>query len=101
MARVIMATDGCSGPVSFFYEKILRRPFKLEYCCDEHDLAYDEGVTAKDKFVADYRFFICLWEAGGRTKAILFFLAVTIFGWPYWWRAAKNRKAMENSSQNQ
>ena len=93
-----LGSDGCSGPVEWFYRKILHRSFPRTFCCDEHDLAYDEGVTWRDKCLADWRFFRCIWDDKAYFQALLFYSAVTIFGWPYWWAAARYREEAERTA---
>lgn len=73
-------TNGCSGGVSWFYRIILGSPPCWEYCCDEHDLAYDEGGTAKDRSLADRRLRDCLGMAGYPVRGWIYWVAVRLFG---------------------
>ncbi|MDL2317447.1 hypothetical protein LJC59_10345 [Desulfovibrio sp. OttesenSCG-928-A18] len=79
--------NGCSGGVDWFYRNILRREPPFGFCCDEHDVAYYEGGNRRDRWLADWRLALCLWEDGRRVKAVLFWLAVRVGGWAYWFRA--------------
>ena len=45
-----------------FYRKVLRRPPPFGFCCDQHDVAYEEGGGWWDRWLADWRFAVCLWE---------------------------------------
>lgn len=77
-------SEGCSGGVTWLYQRFLGRDIGCRYCCDEHDLAYDEGGTAADRALADYRFWVCVRESGRAVRAWLFWLAVRVGGWHYW-----------------
>ena len=79
-----MASDGCSGGVSWIYGKILKRDVPFLYCCDEHDLAYEEGGTRRDRALADRRFRDCVKDGGRPARAWLFWLAVRLAGWLFW-----------------
>ena len=76
----VIVPNGCSGGVGWFYKNILRRTVPILYCCDEHDVAYGEGITAKDKVIADKRFYACINSSKRPIKAKLFYLAVRLFG---------------------
>lgn len=76
--------NGCSGGVSWFYRTFLGRDIGCRYCCDEHDLAYDEGGSHKDRALADRRFRVCIKESGRPVRAWLFWAAVRLGGWMYW-----------------
>lgn len=67
-----MVSDGCSGGVTRFYRRFLGRDIGCRYCCDEHDLAYDEGGTAAGRALADSRFRECMRESGRPVRAWLF-----------------------------
>lgn len=81
-----MAPDGCSGGVSWIYRRFLRRDTPFEYCCDEHDLAYEEGGARRDRRIADRRFRGCMIDSGRKVRAWLFWAAVRLLGWRYWHR---------------
>lgn len=76
--------NGCSGGVTWFYKTFLGRDIGCRYCCDEHDLAYEEGGSWRDRLRADNRFFVCIWESGRRLRAVLFWATVRVGGWFYW-----------------
>lgn len=76
--------DGCSGGVTWFYKKFLGRDIRFRYCCDEHDVAYYEGGSSKDRRIADKRFRQCIAERGHTVKSWIFYSAVRAFGWLYW-----------------
>lgn len=75
--------DGCSGGVSWFYKLIMRKDPPMECCCDAHDQVYAIGGSARDRWVADYQLFLCVFS---KTESIflasLFFYAVRIGGHP-------------------
>ena len=79
-----MPPNGCSGGVSWIYGHVLRRDVPFLYCCDEHDLAYEEGGGWKDRWLADRRFRECIRESGRPARAWLFWIAVRLCGWLYW-----------------
>ncbi len=79
-----MPPNGCSGGISWFYGHTLKRDVPFLYCCDEHDLAYEEGGDSRDRALADRRFRDCLQESGRPFRAWLFWLAVRLMGWLYW-----------------
>ena len=85
-ARIDAQIDGCSGGVSWFYRKFLRREVSFLYCCDEHDLAYEEGGSKDDRRLADRRFRECMKESGRPFKAWLFWVFVRAGGWLFWER---------------
>lgn len=72
---------GCSGGVSFFYNLVMRKKMKIEFCCDEHDLAYEEGGTEADRKFADLKLKECI-ELYGYSKILsnIFWIGVRIFG---------------------
>ena len=78
------AMDGCSGGVTWFYRTFLGRDIGCRYCCDEHDLAYEEGGSATDRRLADKRFRICVKESGRSVRAWIFWGAVRLFAAPFW-----------------
>ena len=86
-----MPPNGCSGGVSWFYGAMLKRDVPFLYCCDEHDLAYEEGGNRTDRALADRRFRDCVSESGRPIRAWLFWAAVRLGGW-WWWQKAMLRK---------
>lgn len=77
-------TNGCSGGVSWFYRVFLGAPPRWEYCCDEHDFAYEEGGAPADRALADRRLRSCIYEAGYPVRAWLYWGAVRVFGGRHW-----------------
>ena len=77
-------SNGCSGGVTWFYKTFLGRDIGCRYCCDEHDMAYEEGGDWQDRLHADNRFFRCIWESGRQVRATLFWCAVRMGGWLFW-----------------
>ena len=93
MANDNSAINGCSGGVSLLYRRLLRRDAPFEYCCDEHDLAYEEGGGVLDRRKADRRFRDCLLDSGRPVRAWLFWGAVRLCGWWPWLACAwRNRR---------
>lgn len=50
-----MAADGCSGGVDWIWRTVLGRSPPWTFCCNEHDLAYEEAETGADLRLADRR----------------------------------------------
>lgn len=69
-----MAPNGCTG---------VPWTTSFEWCCDEHDLAYEEAESFKDKVIADWRLRQCI---GGLTGWLVF-LAVSTVGIYFYYRA--------------
>jgi hypothetical protein len=72
--------NGCSAGISWFWNKFLGGPPSWEYCCDEHDLAYGEGITATDRRLADKRLLQCL-SKYCNLQAYIFYGCLRLFGW--------------------
>ena len=83
-----MPPDGCSGGVSWFYRTLLGQDIGCRYCCDEHDLAYEEGGGRRDRALADRRFRDCVRGSGRPVLAWVFWAAVRLGGWWWWAHAA-------------
>lgn len=81
--------NGCSGGVSWIYGHLLRREVPFLYCCDEHDLAYEEGGGSRDRALADKRFRQCVVDSGRPVRAWLFWAAVRLGGWIFWKNSAE------------
>lgn len=77
-------SDGCSGGVTWFYRTWLGRDIGCRYCCDEHDVAYEEGGRREERREADRRFRECIRESGRPVRAVIFWCAVRLFGRRYW-----------------
>ncbi len=75
--------DGCSGGMSKFWRKILKRPPPWEHCCDEHDIAYAKGGTEIERFCSDMKLYFCVYENGYPVVAKIMFKAVRIGGVPW------------------
>ena len=90
--------DGCSGKLTALYLFMWQRDISCRYCCDEHDLAYEEGGGAQERKQADIRLRQCAAVAGkfpsglhGRARRVwrkarawAMYAAVRLFGWIYW-----------------
>lgn len=76
--------DGCSGGVTWFYKTFFKRDIGCRFCCDEHDVAYYEGGTEKDRRIADKRFRECVWESKRHIWAWVFWAFARLFGWAFW-----------------
>lgn len=75
-------TDGCSSVLGAWMER--EWPAALAACAD-HDDAYEQGGDARDRLVADLRFFLNLLEHGvPPLVAQQAYSAVRIFGALYW-----------------
>lgn len=75
-------TDGCSAGVSKIWKLLFGNPPSWEYCCDLHDVEYWEGITFKDRLLADKRLFSCLYPHG-KLRATIYFIVLRTFGWIY------------------
>lgn len=78
------AINGCSGGVTWFYRTFMGRDIGCRYCCDEHDVAYEEGGNANDRRLADERFRLCVRDSGRPVRAWIFWIAVRLFAARYW-----------------
>lgn len=89
--------NGCSGGLSWLHKKLFGREIACTFCCDEHDVAYFEGGTTKDRRRADQRLRLCVQKAGkfaGWRKyprkiwrfvlSWIMYAAVRLFGGRYW-----------------
>ena len=58
-------------------------PWKTPYegCCDQHDLAYEQG----GKVEADWVLRQCIRAAGYPVQAWLIWGVLSTVGWLYWW----------------
>lgn len=73
-------SDGCSAGVSQFWKKITGSPPDWEYCCDEHDVAYWEGLTYSARKLADKHFYQCL-RTHNRFRALVYYICLRTCGW--------------------
>lgn len=79
-------TKGCTV-LSFVFGK-LGIPVLGEYCCDEHDVAYDQGGNLWDKIKTDARFFKCVRRSGGSIIAGFRWVMISFNPYSYyaWYR---------------
>lgn len=75
-------TAGCTG-LSFILSR-LGFDTPGEYCCDEHDVAYEQGGSLAWKVEVDARFFRCVQAGVGTGAAVAGWLAVTLNPYAYW-----------------
>ena len=75
--------DGCSGGMSWFWRKFLKRPPPWERCCDYHDQPYAKGGTEIERFCADMMLYFCVLENGWPRVAIGMFIMVRYGGVPW------------------
>jgi hypothetical protein len=76
--------NGCSGGVSKAWRIVTGKRPPFEWCCDEHDLAYDEGGTSADRRLADKRLRECVAWAGYPRFAWVVWLGARAGGWMFW-----------------
>ena len=83
--------SGCTG-LSWVWH-LFGSKLPAEDCCDEHDVAYDEGGTLRDKTLRDLTLAECIHKshedkAVGAIAGIGAWLAVTLFPYSYyvWFR---------------
>ena len=79
-------TKGCTI-LSFVFHK-LGLPVVGEFCCDEHDVAYDQGGSLLWKLEMDAKLFRCVRKVGGSLPALFRWLMITISPYSYyvWFR---------------
>lgn len=77
-------TDGCSGMMSKFWRKCLRRIPPWEWCCVEHDKGYWRGGFYQDRLYEDRKLYVCVKNSDHPVWAILMYAAVRIGGSPFW-----------------
>ena len=82
-------TKGCTI-LSYVFNK-LGIPVVGEYCCDEHDVGYDQGGTLLWKLKLDAKFYTCVAAAGGHVIAAFRWLMITFNPYSYyvWFRAER------------
>lgn len=79
-----MAPNGCSGGQSWFWKMLVGKGPWWEYCCDEHDLAYEQGGPAEWRLWADTNLKNCMIRAGAPVHAHIYYIAVRLFGAKHW-----------------
>lgn len=81
--------DGCSGGPSLFWRTLVGKGPAWEYCCDEHDLAYEQGGDSATRKWADGILRDCMLRAGYPLRAWIYYCAVRLFGAPHWNKEVK------------
>lgn len=81
-----MPSNGCggSGVISGLYKLLVGKPPEWERCCDQHDLAYEQGGLESVRLWADSLLFKCMLRSGHPVRAGLYWVAVRVFGKSYW-----------------
>ena len=78
-------TQGCT--VLSYVAGLFNYKLKEEDCCDEHDLAYEQGGSLADKIYSDYKLARCVIKRNGLfiggVKSLLGLVALTILPYPY------------------
>lgn len=77
---------GCTG-ISWI-AKLFGKELPGHRCCEEHDLAYEQGGSILWKLACDWRLSTCIYRMNGKTlfgflKASAAFAAVTVFPYSY------------------
>jgi hypothetical protein len=87
--------QGCTG-VSWIF-RALGRKAPAEWCCDEHDVAYNQGGSWKWKIYQDAKLARCIFDGNedkiaGFVRALGAWLAVTFLPYPYIvWKSPERR----------
>ena len=76
--------DGCSGQQSKLWKMITGSGPAWEYCCDEHDLAYNQGGPLEWRAWADANLRKCMTRDGHPIDAWIYWIAVRLLGGAYW-----------------
>lgn len=81
-----MPSNGCgpAGVITKLWRLFARKPPEFNSCCDEHDLAYEQGGTAEVRKWADGLMRDCMTRMGFKTRANIYYVAVRTFGWLFW-----------------
>ena len=81
-----MASNGCgpAGVITKIWRLITRKPPVFNICCDEHDLAYEQGGAAEVRKWADGLMRDCITRMGYPMRAKIYYYAVRTFGWIFW-----------------
>ena len=75
-------SKGCTG-LSWLLRKFnLKAPG--EYCCEEHDVAYDQGGSLLWKIKMDCKIFTCVRDAENFIIATAYWLVISISPYSYW-----------------
>lgn len=76
-------SDGCSGGMSWLWNKLFGHPPEWENECFLHDIKYWIGGSAKDRQNADLGLYIGVVNSGHPHIAFLMYIAVRIGGSAY------------------
>lgn len=77
------APNGCSGGVSWFYNKILNRQVPWCKCCYDHDIEYIyHTMTRLD---SDRKFRDCVIAEGRPIRAWIMYVIIRAFGWAWYY----------------
>ena len=81
-----MASNGCgaAGSISRAWRWLLKTPPPWEGCCDQHDLAYEQGGDDAVRAWADALLRDCMIRQGYPVRAWAYWAAVRLFGGRYW-----------------
>ena len=87
-----MASNGCgaAGSISRAWRWFLKTPPPWEGCCDEHDLAYEQGGAAEVRKWADGLMRDCMTRMGYPVRAAVYYRAVRALGWFFWGKGGGN-----------
>lgn len=94
------ATDECSGGMSWIWRRLTGRALPWAAECIEHDRAYWQGGTAKDRREADAWLLAGVSASGHPYWGMVMFLAVRVGGCPWWplpWRWNYGWKYLDSS----
>jgi len=76
--------NGCSGGVGILWRTFTGADPCFTYCCDEHDLFYEQGGSEEDRKFADGLLRDCMIRDGHPILAWIFYIAVQKFGASHW-----------------
>jgi hypothetical protein len=75
-------TDGCSGGMTWAWRKVVRSDPPWERACVEHDYAYWQGGSKRDRKLADKMLYLRVLNNGHALIGCLMYWAVRIGGHP-------------------
>jgi len=83
-----VASNGCgaAGGISRLWRWLTGGPPPWEACCNEHDLAYEQGGPAAWRAWADALLRDCMIRRGWPVRAWAYWLVVRALGWAFWKR---------------
>lgn len=82
-------SDGCSGGLSLWYERVLQTLISCHRCCVAHDFLYGWGGDRQDRMKADKLLRVCAAKSGNSKglcriwrifRAWVMWAAVRVFG---------------------